>query len=348
MAAGINAQIADAMTERLLQVGRVTTGLRLDVWRQLAALEADILALLKMSDPTDETLLRARRRAIEELMEEELDPLIVRRYSALAAMLTAALVRLAHNEAGIVQDIVNEATGEATLPELPSDAALRRGVTETLIPTPQRPTDLSAAGAEWWERLGMSFSQRLRDSLRVGVSLEETLTQLTTRVRGTPDNAFKDGLMEKARTDAATLIQTQATNTVGEAHVATVLRNATPHLIIIHTSILDSRTSLVCLSRHGLRFTAGPEHEPIGHSIPYLAGPPYHPSCRSTMQPGVRDGGLIPAASVTAWLKRHDTAYQNAVLGPTRAKMFRAGTLAPRALIDHLSGKPLTLEELGA
>ena len=111
MASTVNATIADNMAERLLRVGRLTTGLRLDVWRQLAALEADILALLKMSDPTDETLLRARRRAIEELMEEELDPLITRRYSALAAMLTAALLRLARNEAGIVQDIVNTATG---------------------------------------------------------------------------------------------------------------------------------------------------------------------------------------------------------------------------------------------
>ena len=123
--------------------------------------------------------------------------------------------------------------------------------------------------------------------------------------------------MEKARVDAATVLQTQVTNTVGEAHVATVLRNATPHLIIIHTSILDSKTSLVCLGRHGLRYTSDPEHTSIVHSIPYLAGVPYHPNCRSSMQPGVRDGGPIPDASVTAWLKRRDTAYQDAVLGPT-------------------------------
>ena len=81
MAEGINAQIADQMTARLLQVQRVATSVRLDVWRQLAVLEADIVAVLKMADPTDETLLRARRRAIEELMEEDLDPLIRQRYS---------------------------------------------------------------------------------------------------------------------------------------------------------------------------------------------------------------------------------------------------------------------------
>lgn len=52
--------------------------------------------------------------------------------------------------------------------------------------------------------------------------------------------------------------------------------------------------------------------------------------------------------TVTQWLQRRDTAFQDEVLGPTRARMFRDGRLTPRALIDHLSGKPLTLEELGA
>jgi hypothetical protein len=345
--AGENAQIADAVTARLIETQRIATGLRLDVWRRLAVLEADILALLKMSDPTDETLLRARRGAIEALMAEEIDPLITRRYSALAALLTTALVRLAQQEAGIIQGIVNEAAGEATLPDLPSDVALRRVVTQTLIPTPQRPTDLSAVGEEWWERQGQSLSQRVRDSLLVGVSLEESLTQLTARIRGTSDNGFADGIMAKARADAATVVQTQVTNAVGEAHVAVARSNATSQLLLIHTSILDSHTSAICLARHGLRFTAD-THEPIGHDIPYLNGVPYHPNCRSSFQPGVRTGGPIPQASVTQWLSRRDTAFQDQVLGPTRARLFRAGTLSPRQLLDAATGKPLTLEELGA
>jgi hypothetical protein len=347
MASGINAQIADAVTESLLQSQRVATGLRLEVWRRLAALEADILAVLKMADPSDIPLLRARREAIEALMAEEIDPLIAVRYSALAAMLTTALVRLARHKAGMVQDIVNTATGEATLPELPPDAALRRVVTETLIPTPQRATDLSATGAEWWERQGQSLSQRIRDSLLVGVSLEENLPQLTARIRGTSDNGFEDGIMARARTDASTVVQTQVTNAVGEAHVATAMRNATPQLIIIHTSILDTKTSSICLARHGLRFTAT-THDPIGHSIPYLNGVPYHPNCRSSFQPGVRTGGPIPQANVTQWLQGRSTAFQDQVLGPTRAQMFRAGRLTPRQLIEAATGKALTLEELGA
>jgi hypothetical protein len=347
MAERVNAQIADAMTAQLLQVQRVTTGLRQDVWRQLAALEADILAVLKLEDPTMAPTLRAQRQVVETLMAEDLDPLITRRYRALAALLTAALVRLARHEAGIVQGIVNDATGEPLLEELPSDAALHRAVTQTLIPTPQKPTDLSAVGAEWWERQGQSLRQRVRDSLLVGVSLEETVTQLAARIRGTSENGFADGIMARARTDAATVVQTQVTNAVSEAHVAVGVRNASPAMMAVHSSVLDSRTSTICLARHGLRYTL-PDFEPLNHAIPYLSGPPYHPNCRSTILIVPRAGGPIPDASVTQWLQRRDTAFQDEVLGPTRAKMLRAGTLTARQLLDAASGKPLTLEELGA
>jgi hypothetical protein len=51
---------------------------------------------------------------------------------------------------------------------------------------------------------------------------------------------------------------------------------------------------------------------------------------------------------MTQWLRRQNTAYQDEVLGPTRARMFREGKLTPGQLIDAASGKPLTLEELGA
>jgi hypothetical protein len=51
---------------------------------------------------------------------------------------------------------------------------------------------------------------------------------------------------------------------------------------------------------------------------------------------------------MSAWLRRQGQAVQDEVLGPTRARMFRAGKLSPTSLLAATSGKPLTLEELGA
>jgi hypothetical protein len=356
MAESVNTQICDQLTTRHLQVRRVEAKLRRDLWAMLAMLETDLLGTLKQDDPTEFVLLARRRRAVEALLEEEMGPLITSRYDRMAALVTATLVRLAQSEAVEVQDIVNTVTGEDTIAELPSDARLRGGVVATLFPSPATPTDLSTTGEEWWTRQAESVTQRLGDSLMVGVAQEESLTQLAQRIRGTSDNAFKDGLMEKARQDAARLLTTQTTNAVSEAHVAVGDVQALPagapaparsNLILVHSSVLDSRTSPVCLARHGLRYTID-THEPIGHGIAYLSGPPYHPSCRSTMVVGLRDGGAIPDASLAAWLHRQGRAVQDAVLGPGRAQMYRDGRLSPRDLLDAATGRPLTLEELGA
>jgi len=62
----------------------------------------------------------------------------------------------------------------------------------------------------------------------------------------------------------------------------------------------------------------------------------------------LRDGGPILQESTSAWLRRQGPAMQDEVLGPTRARMFRNDALSPKNLIDSLTGKPLTLEELEA
>jgi len=53
--------------------------------------------------------------------------------------------------------------------------------------------------------------------------------------------------------------------------------------MIEHVSTLDSRTTLLCISRDGLRWTL-PKYEPVGHDKSY-ARPPLHFRCRSTIAP---------------------------------------------------------------
>lgn len=277
MADTVNQQIADRLTERQLLAGRVESRLRREVWDQLRIVEAEILAALKSSDPTQFALLARRRRAVADLMADELDPLIQARYRQLATRMDDAVMRLATQEAAVVHQVVNDATDEETIAAVPSERRLRAGVVHGLFPSPAKPTDLSTTGRDWWQRQADGLSQRLGDTLRMSVSLEETLTQATTRVRGTPEQGFQDGVMGKAREDAARLVRTQTTNAVSEARMAVADTNPGNNLIAQHHSILDSRTSTVCLARHGVRYTI-PAHEPIGHALPYLNGCPYHPN----------------------------------------------------------------------
>ena len=78
-------------------------------------LEAEILAALKVHDPTQYALLARRRRAVETVMAEEIDPLVQARYAQIARMLDDALMRLARTEVQAVQSIVNSVTEEETI-----------------------------------------------------------------------------------------------------------------------------------------------------------------------------------------------------------------------------------------
>jgi len=55
----------------------------------------------------------------------------------------------------------------------------------------------------------------------------------------------------------------------------------------------------------------------------------------------------VAQESTAQWLRRQGEAVQDAVLGPTRADLFRRGRLSPQDLLSAM-GRPLTLEELGA
>ena len=149
MAESVNSQIADALIARDLQARRVEADLRREVWAQLALLEADMLTALKTHDPTDFVLLSRRRREVERLMSDTLDPLIRSRYTRIAELLDAALLRLARQEADVVQTIVNDVTEDDTVTALPSDRQLRAGVVHGLFPSAATPTDLSTTGAAW-------------------------------------------------------------------------------------------------------------------------------------------------------------------------------------------------------
>src|SRR4030095_526895 len=115
MALTSNQAIVDALTQRLIDIGRVETKLRRDIWAALILLEADLVAALKAGDPTEFVRLSRRLRAIEDLMEEDLAPLITTRYTRLEALTTAALIRLALAEVRAVRRLVNTATEDETI-----------------------------------------------------------------------------------------------------------------------------------------------------------------------------------------------------------------------------------------
>ncbi len=180
-----------------------------------------------------------------------------------------------------------------------------------------------------------------------------TTTQLRLEILGRVSRNFKDGLVSRAqraiRTSISTVIQ----------HAASLSRFRTIADRFIEfgagyewVSILDSKTSRQCRGLDGQRFQYG--EGPL---------PPIHPNCRSHVVPFFRDGvsflrgltrktssGVISSSvNYYEWLKTQSKAFQNDVLGPTRAKIFRSGKISASefARLDlDKKFKPITLDEL--
>jgi hypothetical protein len=116
------------------------------------------------------------------------------------------------------------------------------------------------------------------------------------------------------------------------------------------SATLDSHTSFYCMSVDGDRHRIG--------EGPY---PPYHHRCRTVRLPYIPDeyaiiksserasvqGPVDSRTTYNSWLKKQDKEFQDDILGPDRAELFREGKVSVKDFVDD-RGITLTLAELRA
>ena len=200
--------------------------------------------------------------------------------------------------------------------------------------------------AKWWRDIERGTMRRIEREIGVGLAQGETVDQMVTRVR---TNAFPT-----TRRNAEALVRTAATHVSAQAREASFRENADTIKGVQWVSTLDLRTSDTCKALDGRVF-------PVGEG----PRPPAHPNCRSTLVPVLKswrelgidldeapDGtrasmdGQVPAnLSYGDWLDEQPADRQDAALGPSRARLFRAGRITVADLTTS-SGRPLTLDEL--
>ena len=184
-----------------------------------------------------------------------------------------------------------------------------------------------------------------RDALRVvqaGILEGKTQQQMARGV--------SELVTTRSRQQAETLVRT-ATN-----HIGSIARNTVyqANADILEgerwISTLDGRTTLICAGRDR-------EVYPLGQG----PRPPAHFGCRSIMVPVVKEQYRIQALGERAskfgpvdnrttyggWLRQQSKEFQDDVLGPKRAALFRSGKVSIDRFTDDL-GRTLTLDELRA
>ncbi|QHF28571.1 hypothetical protein [Pseudomonas sp. R32] len=214
---------------------------------------------------------------------------------------------------------------------------------------------------EWMAGIEATRAAAVRDAVRAGVVEGRTTADIVRTVMGTRAQNYADGILQKSRREVEAVVRSAISHTAETASDAAYEANSD---IISHVewlSTLDTRTSTDCRIRDRLPYTLG-TYKPIGHKIPWLAGPGrIHFCCRSTKLPilksasrlGFSDSatrasmdGQVPQSTTYAdWLRRQPAVRQDEILGPARARLMREGELKLEAFYND-KGKFLTLDEL--
>ena len=231
-----------------------------------------------------------------------------------------------------------------------SPAQMRAAVSDTLVN--------GATTSQWWRRQRDSFVRGVMDDVREGVRNGQSNAEMARTLRS---RSFA-----RHRSHANALAATATSAISNRARTDTFLENDDVIKGVQQVSTLDNKTSDVCIAYSGMAWSL-PDYEPMTSetTLPFNGGPPRHFNCRSTLVPvlksfeelglpptqfpeGTRaslDGQVPGNITFDAFLKGKTKTFQDQLLGPARAKLWRAGKITLNQLVD-MRGNPLTIDEL--
>ena len=218
--------------------------------------------------------------------------------------------------------------------------------------------------SEWVSNIEDDRLKRVANTVRTGYVTGETTEQIIRRVRGTKKNRYKDGVLEISKRNISSVIRSAVSHTAAVARES--FGNANSDIIKGKQwlSTLDTSTTPMCMIRDLKEYTL--DNKPIGHIIPYGAGPgKLHFCCRSVetfilksyrelgidideVPTGTRasmDGQVPAKTSYFEWLQAQSQARQEQILGVERARLLREGEISPENFFTR-DGHVLTLNEL--
>jgi len=335
----VNDDLADALTRHQIYLQRYGS-----------ATVRKILALLKRSDA----------QILERLLREDLSALSRTRQERLLTEMRRSFESAYTDATGALQlDLEALATYEG---EYQLDLFRRVLPVKLETVAPSADQLLAAVNSrpfqgkllkEVYTELSASAFRKVRDKIRAGIVEGRTTDQVVRDIRGRRSMGFRDGILASNRRATETVVRTAINHTANTAREYTYERNGNLIKGVRWNSTLDGRTSAVCRARDGKVYEPGKGPRPPAHFNCRSSTSPVTKSWRELgfdideLPPATRASmnGQVPAdQDYDTWLRKQPKAFQEEVLGPTRAKLFRKGLKMER-FVDR-KGSTLTIEEL--
>ena len=364
-------RMEDGVYDHAIDINRFEEGMKRRTIGFLKEMSDDISRLLSDSP----TMLQADR--LNSLLGQ-VDGVIADAHKSAKIDMRNQLIDFAPIEEKATTKIMNDSL-EANLfsPKMTS-MQLQAVVDDSLI--------RGALGSKWWDRLEENTKNKITKGIQLGIAEGESMSQIKTRLLGKTTGQFETyevggktrrrmkrvgGWIQVSNREAEAVIRTSVHSVASSVRDKTYLANLDVIDQIQSVATLDGRTTPICVSYDGLRWTAD-GHKPVGgHGKVYLATP-RHWNCRSTHVPVLGEldkldaiaktkGIKIPPASRASvsgpvhgmksmddWLKTQDIPTQNALVGgAAKGTLYRTGKIQLKDFTGR-RGDPISVEDLRA
>lgn len=343
--AGIDQALADELLSSHLDFLRFDAGTRARVINILNRLQLELTAKLASADLT--VFNKARTQAFLN----EINAVIDRYYAMVQGELNTAMGAVTQAAASHTVTTL-QGLGIQLGVGLPTQTFLERLASNILI--------MGTPASDWVEKQGLDVAFRFATALRMGVSLGETTEQIVARIAGSPRKGIT-GIMDIARSNARAVVHTSIQSVANAARIETFERNMVDVADLLWLGTLDPHTCLLCIARDMHTYAMG-SHDALDGGPPWGLGPGnIHFSCRCVaslsmhqlegmpkLPIGGRASSTGPVAGNTSfsdYLDRMGKDWQDRVLGPGRAALWRANKLTLEQLLSF-SGNPISLSDL--
>lgn len=346
-----------AVVRNLFGLQRMGTSItRLDVEPLIDDLFDDIAAKIARLDPTAPDRESFRRARLEKLVGE-VESLVGSTFKEVRRTVETRLAGVGEQQAAWA------ARGLAEwLPEIDTESPrLGRSFFRAIL----KDDPFEGETLKGWveEVQSPATVRRVRRALQLGMAENETIDDMIRRVRGRSASLirqdpatgqfvseggrvvgrrFSGGILQTTTREAEAIVRTGVNHIANRGHMATYAENADVLSGLLFTATLDSRTSEICMALDGeVLDVEGPDPSKT---------PPRHINCRSVLTPIIgwdelgleeppeatrasADGQVSASTTYEGWLRDQSAAEQDEILGPGRAKLFRAGKIGIKDLI---------------
>jgi len=358
----LNEKIADTFIRHDVDLQRLQADQRRLILIELRKIETKIVA--KLQGMAGDSFTKARQQALLSSVRD----LIKSGYQSVLTVHRAESLDMARFESAHLVTMLNAKMGASVF---------AIGVPDSVITSMLKDnTVLGAPLRTIWSQEAGTLTQAFISEMRQGILASETTDDLIRRVRGTKAMQYKDGIMNPRERAVEMRVRTSAQSILNDARMETYKKNSDVLNGVQWQSVLDARTSEICIALSGQSWDM--EGNPLpGTEQPFPGPPPAHPNCRSTLIPIVKsigdllgdpsvdeevnaevnkipkatqasmDGQVAGTLSYEDWLRTKPVGFQQEVLGAGKYKLWAAGKIQARDLIDQ-RGNPLTLAQLKA